>query len=62
MWILLKKCKNVSDCVPFKKEDMVEEEYSPYDWSPNSNIWMEDLQGGNLSARKNIFLFILTKL
>ena len=32
-----------------------EKEYLPFDWSSEANILIEDVKGGDISARKNIF-------
>ena len=32
----------------------LEKEYLPSDWNSDAKIWMEDVQGGDLSAHKII--------
>ena len=39
--------------------DAFEKEYLPFDWYYDANIWMADIQGGDLSAHKSIFHLIL---
>ena len=34
----------------------VEKEYLHYDWTSDTKIWMEGGKGGDISARKKIFL------
>ena len=50
-----KKGQNVYKYVPGKKWARFEKEYLPYDWSYDAKIWMADVQGGDLSARKCFF-------
>ena len=33
-------------------------EYLNCDWSSDTNIWMANVQGGDISARKRIFQFV----
>ena len=39
----------------------LEKEYLHYDWTSGANIWMAGEQGGYLSSRKIVLIF-LTKL
>ena len=52
-----KKGQNVSDYVPGQIWAQSEKEFRPYDWSSDANIWMLDIRGGDISARKSFQFF-----
>ena len=43
---------------------LLDKEIIPYDWSSEANIWMTNLQGGDILSHKSIFsiISILAKL
>ena len=57
VYILVQKKAKMANIVSTgQKWARVEKEYLHYDWTSDTKIWMEGGKGGDISARKKIFL------